>query len=57
MTKIKKTYSLDDRLVERLEEAAEAAGLNVSSYLTVIITAALTGQQSPAPIPAASPER
>lgn len=46
MTKVRKTYSLDDKIVQRLEEAAEAAGLNVSAYLTVLINNALPSQLS-----------
>ena len=33
MTKVRKTYSLDEKVVRRLEEAAEAAGLNISLTL------------------------
>lgn len=53
MTKLRKTYSLDDKVVQRLEEAAEAAGLNVSAYLTVLINNALPPQPA-APQPVAS---
>ncbi len=54
MTKVRKTYSLDEKVVRRLEEAAEAAGLNMSAYLTVLINTALPSQQPAAPQPVVS---
>lgn len=50
MAKIKKTYSLDDKVVDKLEALALAAGLNVSAYLTTLINSAAEadqGQQRP----------
>lgn len=40
MAKIKKTYSLDEKVVERLEALAAEQGLSNSAYLTILINAA-----------------
>ncbi len=46
MAKIKKTYSLDEKVAERLEALAAAQGLSNSAYLTILINTAKENPQS-----------
>lgn len=56
MAKVRKTYSLDERAVEKLEALAHAQGINASACFTVLVNQAYQAyeqlqqqQQSTAP--------
>ncbi len=40
MAKVRKTYSLDERAIEKLEALAQAQGINASACFTILVNQA-----------------